>query len=516
MAHTFLVLYIALFSWSLAATAKVDRFHVEGYLGEKALPGYSERWQPLVYQDIYLGQMQFADEKFLQEYFQNYIFREEKDYSYFLKSELPGGSLCSNEDLGNHFDQIRFSYRLITMSYLLEAQWHMNLMAQKLRLKNTCDFDAAKWAKSCKPQSEDMKKFLERIVRFKPRYTEKLPPQYERKTFLNSFRKGELEWYSHYRVRDVCGIGCDEGRLEDAFKKACGQSEDILNLICGEQDEIMGMSDQRDAYFLLGQSNIINTFNKKGEAMGCLRRFSEVMSHREVTYPGLKNLFPPLNSMLRATHKERFLQGRVFFFGAGKEFEEKGLTDLYVEDQPLVVVAPEPAKVEVKKKDEPAKVTEVKPEPVKKAEEPKAPVSIVEIRIPQKSAFLQAAELRASGNLPRAEVDMVKLKYDYVFTLNMMNNLSKRLKTFMKREALVEMMTYDKLGTNEGPVPLLFLKFMIDMEEHQGLWNLLNVVGERFYVSNEIDSEFKPKPELIQLVNNDSTGRRWQIFIVKP
>ena len=249
--------------------------------------------------------------------------------------------------------------------------------------------------------------------------------------------------------------------------------------------------------------------------MGCLRRFSEVLSHREVTYPGLKNLFPPLNSMLRTTHKERFLQGRVFFFGAGKEFEEKGLTDLYVEDQPLVVVTPETAKVVVKNKEEPVKVA-VKPEPVKKVEAPKIAPSIVEIRVPQKSAFLQAAELRAQGNLPRAEVDMVKLKYDYVFTLNMMNNLSKRLKTFMKREALVEMMTYDKLGTTEGPVPLLFLKFMIDMEEHQGLWNLISVVGERFYVSNEIDSDFKPKAELVQLVNNDTTGRRWQIFIVKP
>lgn len=516
MVHTLLVFFIAFFSWSLAAEEKTDRFHVEGYLGEKALPGYSERWQPLVFQDPYLGHMQFADEKFLQEYFQTYIFREEKDYAYFLKSELRGGSLCSNEDLGTHFDEIRFSYRLITLSYLLEAQWHMDLMAKRLRLKNTCDFDVVTWAKSCKPQSTEMRKFIDRIVRFKPRYTEKLPSQYERKTFMSSFKKGEYEWYSQYRVKDVCGTGCDEGRLEDAFKKACGQTQEILDLVCHEQDQIMGLSEQRDAYFLLGQSNIINSFNKKGEGMGCLRRFSEVLSHREVSYPGLKNLFPPLNSMLKATHKERFLQGRIFFFGAGKEFEEKGLTDLYVEDQQLVVVDPGPAKVEVKKKDEaPVKVAKVEPELPKKVEEVKAP-SIVEIRGPLKSAFLQAAELRAQGNLSRAEVDMVKLKYDYVFTLNMMNNLSKRLKTFMKRESLVEMMTYDKLGTSEGPVPLLFLKFMIDTEEHQGLWNLISVVGERFYVSNEIDSDFKPKSELVHLVNDDSTGRRWQIFIVRP
>ena len=41
----------------------------------------------------------------------------------------------------------------------------------------------------------------------------------------------------------------------------------------------------------------------------------------------------------------------------------------------------------------------------------------------------------------------------------MINTLSERLKTFMTREALKEMMTYDKLGLKEGPVPLLFIKF---------------------------------------------------------
>jgi hypothetical protein len=515
MVHALLVLSIALFA-PLTFGAKADNFPVEGYLGEKELSGYSERWQPLVTQDPYLGRVEFSDERFLRDYFSTYIFREEKDYSDFLRSELPGGEMCSNADLGEHYDEIRFSYRLITLSYLLEAQWHMNQMADKMHLKKTCAFDVVEWAKTCHPKSEDMKKFIGRMIKYHPRYVESLPSDFGKKKWMESFRKGEFEWYSEYRVKDVCGIGCDEPALEGAFQKACGETQNALDLICNENDEVYGLSKQRDAYYLLGQSNIINTYNKKGEAMGCLRRFSEVMSLREVEYPGLKNLFLPLNGMLRAKHGERFLQGRVFFFGAGKEFEEQGLTDLYVEEQPLVVVKKEKPAPVVVKKEEPvvSKVEVKKPEP--KKEEPKTAPSIVEIRTPQKSAFLQAAELRKSENLARAEVDMVKLKYDYVFSLNQMNNLSKRLKTFMKREALIEMMTYDKLGTSEGPVPLLFLKFMIDMEEHQGLWNLINVVGERFYVSNEIDANFNPKPELVQLVNDDSTGRRWQIYILKP
>lgn len=514
MVHPLLVLFIVSLSASFQTWGRADRFHTEGYLGEKALSGYSERWEPVVFQDPYLGQLHFADEKFLQEYFQTYIFRDEKDYSFFLKSELPGGALCSNEHLGEHFDQIRYSYRLITLSYLLEGQWHLNLMAEKLRLKDACSFDAEAWAKSCSPRSTEMKKFIDRLVRFKPRYTDKLPDTFDRNSWMTSFKKGDFYWYSQYRVKDTCGIGCGEENLAASFKKSCEENQKIMDLICHEEDEIMGLSDQRDAYYLLGQSNIINTYNKNGEAMGCLRRFSEVMSHREVSYPGLKNLFPSLGSMLKSVHRERFLQGRVFFFGAGKEFEEKGLTDLYVEQQPLEVVKVEPVKKPTLKKERPVKFTQAPKlvEAPKVAQKP----SIVEIREPQKSAFLQAAELRTQGNLSRVEVDMVKLKYDFIFSLNMMNNLSKRLKTFMKREALLEMMTYDKLGTSEGPVPLLFLKFMIDMEEHQGLWNIISVLGDRFYVSNEIDNEFKPKPELIQLVNSDTTGRRWQIVVIKP
>jgi Ca2+/Na+ antiporter len=102
-----------------------------------------------------------------------------------------------------------------------------------------------------------------------------------------------------------------------------------------------------------------------------------------------------------------------------------------------------------------------------------------------------------SREADRVEVDMLKLRYDYIFSLNMINTLSVLLKIFMTRDGLVEMLNYDKLGTKEGPGPLLFLKYMIDMQDQQGLWNLVSVVGERFYVSNEVDAAFKPAPEQV-------------------
>lgn len=518
MANTILVqLLILLLSQSL--WAKADRVYSESYLGEKNIESYSERYQPLIFQDIYQGKMSFVDDLFFRNFFDPYLFHDEKDYAFFLRSELNGGAICSNELLSKHFDDIKYSYRLITLSYLLEAQWHLKNVTDHFRLKKGCGFEVRSWIKDCRPKSLEMKKFMKRLDAYLPSYNEPLPPDYTLKSWWEELSQGKLVHYSHYRLKKDCNGKCTLETVPEKLKDACDNNQQVMNLICSENDELYGLSTHRDAYYLLGLSNIPNTYNKQGEAMGCLRRFSEVMAHKEARYQVLAGLFPQLQSFLREKYQERFLQGRVFFLGSGKEFEEKGLTDLYVKEQPLKIASsPEPSREPVKvipiekvvKKSEPSQEVKVSPRPAPK----KGPVK--EIRGPVKSAFLIASEIRQMGDLERVEVDMLKLKYDYVFTLNMINNLSFRLKTFMTREALVEMMTYDKLGTAEGPVPLLFLKFMIDMQEHHGLWNLTAVLGNKFYVSNEIDSAFRPEAELIELLNSEATGNQWQIFILRP
>ena len=518
MAYTFLVQLLIFLVLAGPLKAGVDKIHSAGYLGEKRLDSYSDRYQPLVFKDLYQGKITFEDELFFQNYFNSYLIPAERDLSFFLKSELSGAFLCPNDLFSRHFDSIRFSYRLITLSYLIEAQWQMGMVSEQFQLKNVCDFNLEEWARGCRPESTEMTKFVEGLLKYRPRFDEKLPNNYRKDNWWKEFSTGKGQNYSHYRMNAECKGKCAESDITSRFKRICADNKALMKLICSEKDELYGLSGHRDAYHLIGQSNIINTFNKQGEAVGCLRRFSEVMSHKEVRYGPLANLFPVLQNHLRQKYNERFLQGRVFLLGAGKEYEEKGLLDLYVKDQTLKI---EPIKL-VEEKQAPV-VPPVTSQVEKKATPPKVSVieapkkkEVVEISAPVKSAFLQAAEVRRFQNLESVEVDMLKLKYDYVFTLNMLNNLTYRLKTFMTREALTEMMTYDKLGTREGPVPLLFIKFMIDFHEHHGLWNLVSILGERFYVSNEIDAQLKPIPELIQLVNNEATGRQWQIYVLKP
>jgi hypothetical protein len=133
-----------------------------------------------------------------------------------------------------------------------------------------------------------------------------------------------------------------------------------------------------------------------------------------------------------------------------------------------------------------------------------------------KSAFLQAAEVRRGQDLQLALVDMLKFKYDHVFSLSEYQLLSTTLREYTSRQALNEMKEHDRLGSVEAPVPLSFLKFLIDGDNHQGLYNLVTVLGEEFWVTNDIDARWKPASEYIAMKNDETTARQWQISIVKP
>ena len=512
----YFVLVQLIVSLAFGQSLKADKLTREALLGERSLSGYAERYYPLVEVDPYRGKSTFRDDEFWQFFLNRYGFEREEEFTRYLKLELSSALTCTNEQLSKHFEDIRYAYRLISLSYLMEGQWHLDMVSRHLGLRNGCKFSPADWPGKCQPKTTEMKKFVERVKKFAPKYRETLPTTYDKKLWLKEFKSGSFTLYSHYRLADSCQGECTDKRLEKALRDSCQVDEDLMTLICSENDEAYGLSTNRDAYQLLSSSNIINTFNKEGEATGCLRRFAEVLGRKEVRYPVLDIIFPPIKAHLTNLYQERFQQGRVFFYGSGKEFEEKGLSNLYVLEQPLKIESLP------KEKDEPvvAKAPQVeKPKPV--IAEPKpAPVKVVKKEIVEvkhnKSAFLQAAESRSQQNIDIVEVDMLKLRYDYVFTLNQINRLSAELATFMTREALIEMATYDKLGAKEGPVPLLFIKYMIDMQEHTGLYNIISILGDSFWVSNEIDANYQRQPEYIRLVNDASTSNQWQIFVLKP
>lgn len=497
-----LVFLIALI-FSISAHS-AEKFYSKTYLGEKNLSNYFERFYPAIFHSVYDGKLYFKDDLLFKNILDPYLWDQENQFRSFLGPELSSGMSCPNDDLIKKLDEMRYAYRLITLSYLIEGQWHLSLLSTHFKLKKSCDFNIQKWARDCQPKTNEMKTFIERLIKYNPKYEEEFHPKYTKEEWLSEFSKRNYKWYSHYRLKK-------QSAPLDSLSDICHENQKFMTLLCSEEDELYGISSRPFAYALIGQSNIINTFNKEGNALSCLRRFSQVFSRKEVVYPVLEDLFPIQQSFLKNRYDERFLQGRVFFYGAGKEFDDKGLKEVYVmannanEAAPKIVESKAaPKKIEQKK----IETSNHSPQPVRK--------EIVEIKKIVKSAFQEAAEARAAQDLKKVEVDMLKFKYDFVFSLNLLNELAQKLEVFMTRDALTEMHTYDHLGSKEAPVPLLFIKYMIDMQEHQGLWNVVSVLGSKFYVVNEIDSHLKPAPEKILLLNDESTAHQWQIFILKP
>ncbi len=56
---------------------------------------------------------------------------------------------------------------------------------------------------------------------------------------------------------------------------------------------------------------------------------------------------------------------------------------------------------------------------------------------------------------------------------------------------------------------------MVDKEMHQNLFNVIQVVGDKFYIKNDIDSGVE-KLDFIQLKNDVTTGYQWQLLILEP
>ena len=131
---------------------------------------------------------------------------------------------------------------------------------------------------------------------------------------------------------------------------------------------------------------------------------------------------------------------------------------------------------------------------------------------PELSEFEKAVTKLVRFQLKESDVDMEKFSTEYPHIKRLVKAISGPLKDYQTRKALNDMKKYDKLGSKAQPVRLLFLKLLIDQESHTGLWNIVSVLGDKFYVINDLDK--KKFPVVIKLHNSAATDNRWQVTIV--
>lgn len=507
----------------LLAAEKPDSFYLWRNVGEVKTPVFSGVTSPMVYK--HTNESKPIDEDDF--YIQNLVRSNIQDYpltlSQFWFDDVMEESLCPNSELAENLEYIRYLYRLVTISYSFESLKRLKKMNDQLGLnQKNCSNQYADLFGQCKPKTEEMKKFHQRVYGKFVNEIEKV--KYEK------FNSKEVEsWWKEFhrsialsldpvvsRINDKCledRMSCRELNNIDLAKyvgEICLQDRTLIQDLCNEKDDLNGVSNSGKLSELIRQSNAFNLINKNGYGEDCLRRFAKISQNKERKYPHLSKLIPLMHSQL-VKEKNRYPQGDLFLPGALKEFDVKGLSDFLVALQPpkpKPIIKPKPKPKPVEKKPEPVIVVVEQPKEVP-AEVP----VIVEPPKPKVSEFERALADLKKFNSTRSEIDMDTFRVDFEFTPEQYSALEIPLKRFQTRAALVDMKTYDKMGSKESPIGLMFIKFLIDSDNHQGLYNIQAIIGEKFFVINDFES--KVEPVAVELRNDASTKNRWAITILK-
>lgn len=503
----------------------LDGYYERLKTGERKVDNYSGPKDNRAFFSEALGKTIFLEDDYKTNVFNREIQSELFSLESFWKEKVLEKSTCPDEELGTHQDYIRYLYRLVSISYLFESIKLNHRISSELSFgKNACSLNYQELFGKCTAKSDDMKKFKDRIFgKFANEY-EKLKysalSKKETESFMELFHLSTINNNdpTFARIHYWClenNVDCKKINLNDiknAIGHFCQKDRDLMLNICNEDDEILGMSQVKILEDLVKTSNAFNLINGKGMGEDCLRRFSKLGAVKEANYKELNVVIPLIYKYL-ASEKVSYLQGSLFLPGALKEFDMKGLSDFLIAlKPPKVVVAKKIVKVKPKPVVKPVVVAAKVPTPEPKIE-PVVEV-VPEVVMPKISEFEKAAALILENKSAREVLNMDLFREDFEFTSKMISSLSQPIKKFQTRKALTDMRDFDKFGTSEAPVGIIFLKFLIDTDNHQGLYNVVNVLGEKFYLMN--DFEGKSTPIFAELKNDQSTNNRWQITLLKP
>lgn len=501
----------------------LDRYYQNLFIGEKRTSNYHGPLDPRAKFSDKNGDLNLLDDYFSHRYIDNQIQPETMALHDFWFDKVVEKSTCPDVTLGENIDYIRYLYRLLTISYLFESLKINHKTSREIGAgKNICSLDFAEVFGKCKPASDDMKKFHERVY---GKFVNEIS-----KMHVQSFNKKEMsDWLLNFqkstsltidpvyaRLHDWCRsenkncrtISGDE--LKQALGSVCNDDRNLIQNICSEKDSLYGASYVDKATELIQSSNAFNLINHGGMGEECLRRYVKIFSPKEIRYGSLGRQFPLIHSRLVHDHS-RYLQGELFLPGALKEFDIKGLSDFLTalkppKIEPVVQVLPKTKPKPKLKIVVVARTVEVvKPEPVQ--------MEIVEAPKPVLSEFERAVLEMDEKKLQSLSVSMERFRDDFEFTQQMISDLATPIKKFQTRAALNDMKSYDNLGSAEAPVGLVFLKYLIDTKNHQGLFNIITVLSDKFYVANDIEK--KERPVYIELRNDVTTNNHWQIILIK-
>ena len=502
-----------LFSISVLAMAKTnisngqDKF----YVGEKSWDLYFGPLSPS------MGKHTFLDKELLDNYLDNFLIPSATDLEYFLDRELLANYECPIGMMSGDYEYIRYLYRLLSLSFLFEELRELQRVSISLRLKgSTCKVDWGRFLKQCKPKSEFMSTFTKRSKYFIK----------DLKDFLVLKKREKVnstEWIKKFSNKKLVGrdriVGnrlfdwCRDNscgkmnskKLGKALYDVCVEDLGLFNKICSEEDDFYGLYDLPFMAKLILDSHVIHLLSKNMNARACLYKFSSLGKGRENLPAYIPTMFREINNQLSSAKDARYRQGMLFLPGSLQEFDRKGLKDFLFVPKEVPTAVPTKAPVIVATAFPTA-------EPLPTASPTAVPTAIPSPTptVRQLSYFGRRVEYFRKKNFKSLAIDLELLKRDFIFSERLKDKMNKRLSKFLKRKSLRDMKRIDKLGTAKAPLPILFLKFFIETEKYQALFNIIGELGNYFYVYNDIDKEGKPVMVELKFVNN-----QWRLRLVK-
>jgi len=417
-------------------------------------------------------------------------------------------SKCSDEQFEKSFDYIKYLFFLSRVSLNYEI-----LLSYRENLKNynnkVCQINFNEVVRNCRPKSHDMKKFISRLKR----YFQGFGKDEQEKALIAQLK-------SNIKIEDMSspfslasGELCEEKGLCDfhgvrylsEMQVACDLRQQQFLLACHENDIKKLIS--QEMVNLIKRSTAIEYIKKFGATPMCVDRFFRDYVKQSPDDDVV------IRSVMRSNVKLGipYLQGRLSVIGSLKVFDELGVgSDIFQEIKIAKkrVVLPEVKRV----KEIIKKPTAERKKIIKKVIAQKPVVKIFQRR--KTALHLAELELKKSKVLKKVSLDMDHFKEDFTFTNELLTKLHKPLAYYQKRSSLKEMKDFDKLGEKSAPMRLLFLKYLIDNNYHQGLYNVLAILGEKFYVKNDLVKK-DSKAYRMQIQNDESTNNRWQLYLFR-
>lgn len=491
--------------------------------GEFSTPNFSGSHLADTIFNPYLFELKLKENQLRNNYVETNINDEFFDLSEFVSTKLYLGLSCPDDSFSEKYTYLRFLNRLQVLSYLFQSLREHEYSMKKLDFKESCHINWSHFIKDCKPKSKEMKHFLmnasEAFKSLEPlNITFKKGIDSLREDWIDSSNNSNATLSQLQLARYCEQHNCprlDPSNLNKPMELACTQEKNLFLGVCNENDSLYGLSYIPETYPLLISSSGLRGVDIDGYGAGCVKRFASQNKNLEKRAYLLQNIF----SVLYEYNLEQFPQnpqGKLFTLGALKEFSDKGLMAIFKrpdtvspKKKKLKVVGrilnPEFEKIELP--------IFIKKKKIKKVVKPNIQ-KIPEKPIVRKSSFLISCEVREQFELDNVSIDMEKFKLDHIFTLSEKEKLLPVVKQFSTNKALKSMVKLDALGSPKAPLPLKFIKFLIDEKMNQNLFTINLVLGSEFYVINDIDKNIKD-PNLIELSFN-SSSLSWELKVLGP